>query len=178
MIYLIIITLSLIVVLLLIFFVFFGILTDFLGAPFVPTSSKMIREILDQSNLKKGQIFIELGSGDGRVVRFAVKNYGVSGIGIEFHPLLVWYSNFVSKITGLKNIVFKRQNFFSTDLSKANVLFLFLLPKALKKLRPKILKECKKGTLIISHGFKIEDWNKYLVKKQNRELFPTYYYKI
>lgn len=178
MIYLIIVFLSLIIVLGLIVFVFFGLLTDFLGAPFVPTSSKMIHDILEKANLKKGQTFIELGSGDGRVVRFAVKHYGVSGIGIEFHPLLVWYSNFVSKITGLKNITFKRQNFFSTDLSKANVLFLFLLPKALRKLRPKILKECKKGTLVISHGFKIEDWNKYLVKTQKRELFPTYYYKI
>lgn len=169
---------SFLVPIILILYAVYGIMGDFFGAPYVPTNGKFVEEILEEANLKKGQIFIELGSGDGRVVREAVRKHEVKGIGVEIHLLLIWYSRIMSKIQKLKNIEFLQKNFFKVDLKKTDVLFLFLLPKTLIKLKDKILKECKKGTLIISHGFKIEGFERYLIKKQERKLFPTYFYKI
>ena len=159
-------------------FVALGLWGDFLGAPFVPTSSKIIKEILEKADLKKGKNFLELGSGDGRVTRMAAQKYGVKGLGIEIHPMLILYSNLLSKIQKLNGIKFQRANFFDIDFKKADVIFMFLLPKVLSKLKEKIQKECKNNTLIISHGFKIEGFEKYLIDKIDRKTFPTYYYKI
>lgn len=170
--------LCILVTFLVIAFVTFGLYVDILGAPFVPTSRKVIGEILKKAKLKKGQIFLELGSGDGRIIRSAVKNYQVKGIGIDLHPMLIFYSRLISKFQKIKNISFKRQNLFKTDLSKADVIFLFLLPKTLKRLAPKFILETKKNTLIISHGFKIPEFEKYLTNKIVREIFSTYYYRI
>lgn len=158
-------------------FALFEIRSGFLGAPYVPTNAKLLDEILKGANLKKGNLFVELGSGDGRVVRTAVLKYGVKGLGIELNPLLVLFSTLLAYLRNLRDIKFKRQNFFDTDLKDANTLFLFLLPKTLLKLRPKLEKECRKS-LIISHGFEVKGWEKFLVKKQKRKIFPTYFYKI
>lgn len=169
---------SISVSLILFLFVALGLWGDFLGAPFVPTPSKIIKEILEKAKLKKGEKFLELGSGDGRVTRMAVQKYGVKGLGIEIHPMLILYSKLLSKIQKLENIEFKRVNFFDLDYKKADAIFLFLLPKVLGKLKDKILRECKSKTLIISHGFKIEGLEKYLIDKIDRKTFPTYYYRI
>lgn len=149
-----------------------------MGAPFVPTSAKMIDSILEKAKLKKGQVFIELGSGDGRVVRQAVQKYGVKGVGVELQPILVWYSKLISKLKKLKDISFVTQNLFKTDLKRVDVIFLFLLPKTLEKLREKFITQCKKGTLIISHGFKIKGFDNHLIGKIDRDIFPTYYYRV
>lgn len=149
-----------------------------MGAPFVPTFGRYVKEILQKANLKKGQVFLELGSGDGRIVREAVKRYGVKGIGVEIHPLLILYSRWMSKLQGIKDIEFRRGNLFQTDLSQAKVIFLFLLPKTVEKLKDKILQECKKDTLIISHGFKIKGLERFLIDTTERKLFSTYYYKL
>lgn len=151
---------------------------DIKGAPFVPTSSKIIDEILQEARLRKDQLFIELGSGDSRVVSSAVKKYGVKGIGYDLNLLLIFYSRITTKLKGIKNINFFKQNIFDANIENANVIFLFLMPKTLIKLKSKILNECKKEVLIISHGFKIAGWEKYLINIQQRKLFPTYFYKI
>lgn len=162
---------------LIILFAVFEIRSGFLGAPYVPTTAQFVDEILKKAALKKGSVFIELGSGDGRMVRAAVKNYGMRGVGIELNPLLVIYAALLAYLQGLKEIQFKRENFFDTNLKNCDVLFLFLLPKTLAELREKLFKECK-NKLIISHGFKIEGFEKYLIEKQDRKIFPTYFYQL
>lgn len=164
--------------LLICFFAIFTIISDIFGAPYVPTSGKIIDEILKEAKLKKGQIFIELGSGDGRVLRRAVKNFQVKGVGVDLNPLLIIYSKLITRFMNLDNIEFKVGDIYKEDLIKANVIFLFLLPRSVKKLREKILRECRKNTLIISHGFKIEGWDKCLIKTQIRKPFPTYFYRL
>lgn len=164
----------------------YSLLADFMGAPFVPTSAKMINSILEKAKLKKGQVFIELGSGDGRVVRQAVQKYGVKGIGVELQPILVWYSRLRVKLQGLEGIKFIQGNLFKVNLSRVypeqsrriDVIFLFLLPKTVEKLREKFITQCKKGTLIISHGFKIKGFDGHLIDKIDRDIFPTYYYRV
>ena len=159
-------------------YLIFDTIASFKGAPFVASGRWVVAEILKNANLRKGQRFLELGSGDGRVVREAVKKYGVKGIGVEFHPLLVWYSRFLSKIFKVKGVEFIKGNFFKADLSKADVIYMFLLPKTMDKLKLKILKECKKGALLISHGFKIRGLERYLILQTPRHTFSTYYYKL
>lgn len=148
------------------------------GAPYVPSSKQDIEETLKQANLRKGQFFLELGSGDGRVVILAVKKYQVRGIGIEISPFLVFYSRVLAKFKKIGYIEFKRKNIFKADLSKADVIYMFLMPKMLTKLSTAIKNQTKKRVLIISHGFKIPNLDKYLIKTISRKIFSSYLYKI
>lgn len=151
------------------------------GSPYVATKQKKAEEILKKANLKKGKVFIELGSGDGRITRTAVKKYGVVGIGIDINPLLVFWSKLLCRLTSnfpIDKISFKTQNIFDTNLKKADYLYIFLMPDLIKKLKTKMEKELKKGTIVISHGFKIEGWEKKLYQIIKDLPFPTYYYKI
>ena len=168
----------LLITVLLILLVIFNLLTTFFGAPFLPTENKDLDEVFKIARLKKGQLFLELGSGDGRVVISAVEKYQVQGIGIELNPLWFWYSVFLAKIKRIQKLNFKRQNFFNTDFSPADVLFIFILPNIFAKLSKKIKKECKKGTIIICHGFEMKEFKEYQINKIERDLFPTYFYKL
>jgi len=148
-----------------------------MGAPYVPTSKKRINEILKEAHLKKGQTFLELGSGDGRIVRNAVKQYGVTGIGIDINPTLTFIARLYAKQEKLKNIIFKTESIFNTDLKKAHVIYLFLMPQLILKLIPS-LSQLSPNTMLISHGFKIEGWDKKLYKTVKTEPFSTFYYRI
>ena len=77
----------------------------------------------------------------------------------------------------LKNVTFTTENVFTTDLSKADVIYIFLMPKLIDKIEKRVFKESKKNAVIISHGFKVDILEKYLVKKLKRKPFPTYFYK-
>jgi hypothetical protein len=150
----------------------------FIGAPFVPTSDKMLDEILKEARLKKGKRFIELGSGDGRVVIKAGREYGVSGKGVELNPFLYYLANILTRVKGVRNVSFRMGNFYKSDIKDADYIFLFLLPKSVEKLGKKIDKECKRGTLVISHAFKIKGFEEKLIKIQERKSYSTYFYKI
>lgn len=146
------------------------------GSPFVPSKKKELETILKLSRLKKGMTFIDLGCGDGRAVRMAVSEFGVSGIGVDVNPLLLWWATTLSRFSKLKNIRFERKNILTYDVSQAHVIYLFLLPELLKKLVPSLEKTLKPGTLIVSHGFKIPEWMHFLTKTLDHKPFPTYFY--
>jgi len=148
------------------------------GAPYVPTEKKVIDEMLKAAELKKGQLFLELGSGDGRIVCRAVKKYGVRGLGVEVNPLLVQNARLQARLQKLAGVKFVKQNIFNADLKSAEVIYLFLMPKLIKELFPKFQKEIKKGALVISHGFKIENWENKLAHVIRTKPFPTYYYRV
>lgn len=153
--------------------------SSFKGAPYVPTSKKQLEKIFKNVSLKKGECFVELGSGDGRLVRYAAKKYDISGIGIEINPLLVWWSRFLAKRDGTsKKAQFLKENVFNYSLTHADYLYIFLMPELIQKLLPKFKKELKKGTMIISHGFKIIGFEKRLIHMEPDKTFSTYYYKV
>lgn len=170
---------------LLIFLVSFSIYSLFLiysslkGSPFVPTEDKKINQILALAGLKKNQVFYDLGCGDGRVVIEAVKNFKVKGIGIDINPLLIKIAKLKSKIKKIpsEKINFLCQDILKTNLKNGDYIYLFLMPKLIERLKPKLAK-LKKGTIIISHGFKIENWESKLIKEKKDRPFSTYYYQI
>lgn len=154
------------------------IYSSLMGSPYVATRNKVILDILKEVKFKRNGLFVELGSGDGRIIRTAVKKYHLKGLAVDISGLINFWAKILSKLDKTnKNIDFKTENIFDTDLTKADYLYLFLMPDLLKKLVPKFDKELRKGTIIISHGFPIKEYEKKLIKKVERKPFPTYYYE-
>lgn len=125
-------------------------------APWWRTSSKTARGMCKLANINKGDLIYDLGSGDGTALMVAAKEYGAKGVGIEIDPIRYFISKVIIKINGIsKNVSFKKSNFFKEDLRKADVVFVYLVPKTLEKLIPKFKKELKKGTRIVSYIYEI-----------------------
>jgi len=125
-------------------------------APWWRTSDKKIREALKLAGVKKGDMVYDLGSGDGRSVVIAAKEFGGRGIGIEIDPLRFYLSKLLAKLKGVSNQTkFIKKSFFDVDISNANIVFVYLVPKALERLKPKFLKELKKGTKIVSINYEM-----------------------
>lgn len=127
-------------------------------APWVPAPRESLRKILDVASIKPGDRFYELGSGDGRVVICAAKEFGAKATGIELSLPLYIHSAFKCLLSRSQaNIVFG--NLFKHNLSDADVIYVYGLPHALKdRLRGKLENECKPGTRVISFMFEIEGW--------------------
>ncbi len=154
------------------------IYSSLMGSPYVPTRNKVVLDILKEVKFQKGKLFVELGSGDARMIRIAVKKYQLKGLAVDINGLITLWAKILSKFDKTnKDIVYKTENIFATDLTKADYLYLFLMPDLLKKLVPKFDQELKKGAIIISHGFPIKEYEKKLIKQIDRRPFPTYYYK-
>jgi len=137
------------------FFIIHGFFSD---APFVPSSRRKRRAMLDLAGVRAGETVIDAGSGDGSLL-FASAERGAHAIGIESNPLLVLYS----RIRALpkaerKNITIIRGDLFSHSFHSANVLFLYLFPKTIEKLKEKLGKELKPGCRVVSNTFPISGW--------------------
>lgn len=129
-------------------------------APYVPTASEKIKKILEQAGVKKDRIFYELGSGDGRLVIEAALLGGES-FGIEQSWLRVWYSRYTAWKRKLSNATFFHGNVFDREYFPADVVFIYLLPKAVHRLEDKLQKELKKGAVVITQTFHFKKWKPY-----------------
>lgn len=148
-----------------------------IGAPPAFTDKSLIEEIIKISGLKEGETFYELGTGTGRVITAASKRKNVKVIGFELSPPLYFITLFKLKLNRQKNHKMFFKNFFNADFKKADVIFCFLMPKTLEKLKKKFLNELKPGTRIVSYVFKIENWKPYFIlKKENKA--AVYFYRI
>lgn len=106
------------------------------------------------AKITKNDVVYELGSGDGEFLLHIAKEFGARCIGIEIDPLRYWISVIRQKVYRLSgNILFVRRNFHDVSLSDATVIFVYLVPNALKRLKPKLLKELAPGTRIISYRY-------------------------
>ena len=129
-----------------------------LDVPYVPTRPPVVEAMLKLANLKKGDVLYDLGCGDGRIVVKAAKEYGVTGVGFDIDPERIAEANANAKEAGVTSRVkFVNADLFETDLNKASVITMYLLPSVNMKLRPKIL-ALKPGTRIVSHAFDMGDW--------------------
>lgn len=147
--------------------------------PYVPTKKSAIKKIFDEAKLKKGETFMDLGCGDGRMLVYADKTKNISAIGYEIAPL-VYLLALIRKFAYRSKAKIKYKNFFKDNLGKADVIFCYLMPRELEKLAKKILKECSKGTRIISNTFEISGLKpiKIIQKNKQKKIPKIYIYEI
>ena len=126
---------------------------------FVPTPSATVERMLATAKVSKNDVLYDLGCGDGRIVIEAAKRYGVRAVGIDIDPQRIAEANANAKAAGVSHLVqFRNADLFESNISEATVVTLYLLPSLNQKLRPKLLKDLKKGTRIVSHDFDMGDW--------------------
>lgn len=143
-------------------------------APWWRTNKKVAQAMCHLAKLKKDDIVYDLGSGDGTALSVAAAEFKARGVGIEIDPLRYLFSKIMLSINGQnKKIKVFKKNFFDVNISDASVIFVYLVPKALERLRPKFEKELKKGTRIVSLKYEI---NLPLKKKDKR--FQLFLYEV
>jgi len=126
---------------------------------FVPTPQPVVDAMLKMANVRKGDILYDLGSGDGRIPITAAKRFGVRAIGIDIDPERIAEAKANAQKAGVTNLVtFRNDDLFASDFSEARVVTLYRLDSLNEKLRPKLLRELKPGTRIVSHAFRMGDW--------------------
>jgi SAM-dependent methyltransferase len=127
--------------------------------PYVPTPTVIVTHLLKLADLKPGEYIIDLGSGDGRIVNTAAKQYGARGMGVDIKPELVELATKNAREAGVGDRVkFVAQDLFTLNVNEANVVTLYLLPSTVTKLIPKFLEELKPGTRIVSHDYSLAPW--------------------
>lgn len=126
------------------------------GAPFAPTPKAAVDAALDLAEIKQGDVLIDIGAGDGRVLVAAAKR-GAKVIGYELSPFL-WLLALVTLWRNHVKASLKMRDGFAADLSEATVLFLFLMPKTLPNLMRALQNKLKPGTRIVTYTFPIKDW--------------------
>ncbi|MGQ9635498.1 MAG: SAM-dependent methyltransferase [Bryobacteraceae bacterium] len=126
---------------------------------YVPTPQEVVDAMLKLANVHKGDVVYDLGCGDGRIVVTAAKRYGVRGVGIDINPERIREAQQNAKENGVTNLVtFRNEDLFEADIKEATVVTLYLLTSLNIKLRPKLLRELKPGTRIVSHSFDMGEW--------------------
>lgn len=126
-------------------------------SPWWRTSKKAARAMCELAKVTNKDIVYDLGSGDGTSLIVAAREFGTTGVGIEIDPLRSLISKILVRLNGVsKKIKIKRKNFFDENLSSASVIFVYLVPKTLNRLKPKLLKELKPGTRLISYRYEID----------------------
>ena len=126
--------------------------------PFVVTPDNVTVAMLEAARVGPADYVIDLGSGDGRIVIVAAKKFGARGLGVEIVPELVKKSRENARKAGVaKRAEFLEQDLFKTDLSRATVVTMYLLPDVNLQLRPTLL-ALEPGTRVVSHDWDMGDW--------------------
>lgn len=126
---------------------------------YVPTPQKVVDEMLKLAGVTKSDVVYDLGCGDGRIPITAAKTFGAKGVGIDINPDRIKEAKDNATAAGVNELVsFKEDDLFQADVKEASVVTLYLLSTLNVKLRPKLLKELKPGTRIVSHYFNMGDW--------------------
>lgn len=127
--------------------------------PYVPTPPEVVEAMMKLGNVHRGDIHYDLGCGDGRIVVAAVKNGAARATGYDIDPERIKEANENAKQAGVTDKAkFVLGNLFDADFRDATVVTLYLLPDVNLKLRPKLLKDLKVGSRIVSHQFDMGDW--------------------
>jgi ribosomal protein L11 methylase PrmA len=125
----------------------------------LPTPPEIVDELLKLAEVTKDDRVYDLGSGDGRIVIAAAKQFGARGVGIEFDGDLVRRSREEAQADGVDHLAqFRQGDVFQTDFSEATVVTIYLLPEYHLKLRPILQQKLKPGTRIVAHRFDMGDW--------------------
>jgi len=127
--------------------------------PFVRSTPEVIERMLELARVRPEDVIYDIGSGDGAIIIYAAKKYGVRGVGIEIDQELVERARRIAFQEKVEHLVeFRAQDAFTVDISPATVITLYMLPEFNAKLRPIMERQLKPGTRVVSHDFPIEGW--------------------
>ncbi|BAU48416.1 RNA methyltransferase [Sulfurifustis variabilis] len=127
--------------------------------PYVPTPEEVVRGMLELAKIGPDDLVYDLGSGDGRIVIMAAKEFGARGVGVDIDPDRIAEANENARAAGVADKVrFIQSDLFEVDLRPATAVTLYLLPEVNLRLRPKLLEELRPGTPVVSHRFDMGDW--------------------
>ena len=148
------------------------------GALYVSTSRKRIEAFANELNMKPGQVLIDLGCGDGRVLRCIRRRFGARVIGYELN--LLAYLKARLMCLGRRGITIRFRDFRKVDLSDADVVFCYLFPDVLPELSIKLGSELKPGAAVVSANFAIPGWRPQQVLRGGHDLQsdPLYFYRV
>jgi SAM-dependent methyltransferase len=126
---------------------------------FAPTRHGVADAMLKLADVNKDDLVYDLGSGDGRIVILAAQKYGAHGVGVELDRRLLDISRQVAREGEVADrVTFIEGDLFTTDISEATVVTLYLSPTVNRQLEPRLRRELRPGTRIVSHQFRIGDW--------------------
>lgn len=126
---------------------------------YVPTPPDVVDAMLELGKVGKKDVLYDLGSGDGRIPIAAAKKFGIKAVGIDIDPERIAEANANARREGVTNrVTFRNTDLFTANFSEATVVTLYLLESLNEKLRPKLLRDLKPGTRIVSHAFRMGDW--------------------
>ncbi|NIM95830.1 MAG: hypothetical protein GTO18_19185 [Anaerolineales bacterium] len=129
------------------------------GLPWVPAQRQRIRRALELAEVNPGERVYDLGSGDGRVLITAAKEFGAHAVGIEIEPVHCMVSWIWNVISGVEDRVSIRWgNFYSTSFNDADVLFIYVRPKQAEKLNSLLKEQLKPGSRVISISVDVDGW--------------------
>ena len=148
------------------------------GAMFHPSARVRVRTALDHVPMKAGDLLVDIGCGDGRVLREANRRYGVRALGFEVNPLA--YALARLGAIGMEGIEVRLTNFWNVDIGDADVVFCYLFPDVMGRLARKLLRELRPGTLVISCNFPLPGWRhrELLYPESSLHADPIYLYQI
>lgn len=149
-----------------------GIISIASQSPYVPTADKVSQLILSHVHPKRGATFVDLGAGDGRVVKIAQDKFKLKARGYEVNPFLRLYSRLHY------NIELSETDLFFASIGDADIIYIYLFPTLIKRLESKLRKETKKGTTIISYSFPLEGFSDKLLTKVKIGKRTVFYYKM
>jgi len=130
-----------------------------LDVPYEPSSEGVVRAMLEIAQVGKDDLVYDLGCGDGRIVIAAAQKAGARGVGVDLDPERIKESLGNARKANVANRVqFFQQDLFQTDIGKATVVMLYLWPEVNLKLRPKLLRDLKPGTRVVSHSHNMGSW--------------------
>jgi SAM-dependent methyltransferase len=126
---------------------------------FVPTDTTKVREMLTAAQVDARDLVYDLGCGDGRIVIAAVKAFGARGVCVDIDPVRITQSKSNADTAGVRSLIeFVEGDLFEQDLSPATVVTLYLLPSLNQRLRPKLFRELRPGSRVVSNAFDMGDW--------------------
>ncbi|MBI3956911.1 MAG: class I SAM-dependent methyltransferase [Candidatus Kerfeldbacteria bacterium] len=148
------------------------------AAPWVPTRERDIRRMLDLAELKRGERLVDLGCGDGRVLTFAARDYGALATGYEISllPYLVAKLRCLFHPSLQRQLDVRYRDFYRVSLSEADVVFCFLTPMAMKRLKTKFVQELKPGARVVSYAFALTELPGVVAQKPDKTQATAYLY--
>ena len=148
------------------------------GALFTSTAEVRIRSFLDAVPMNDKELLVDLGCGDGRVLRAARRRYGVKTLGFEVNALAYCLARVLSFRT--KGVRIRCKNFWSAHIRDADVVFCYLFPDVMKRLATKLEKELRSGARVASCNFSIPGWNPLAVIRPESACHgdPIYVYRM